>query len=189
MKVFSETLQAGVPVPFRLTGRMFMLISTSAPLDISFTRGGVSLDEEADDVEAGYKASPLDGFDGFTLTSAIGQTVKLGISRGQGDYNRSVGAVDATIVRATALTNVAEATVGVAESAVLAQLATRKFAIFRALPTNTQNIALGATGVVLATAAIVLAPGDVWREPDAPGAAWYAIAGAAAQKLEILTGT
>ena len=36
------------------------------------------------------------------------------------------------------------------------------------------TIAIGGAGVTLANAAIVLAPGDMWAEPDAAGAAWYA---------------
>ena len=36
------------------------------------------------------------------------------------------------------------------------------------------NVAIGAAGVTIANAAIILAPGDVWKEDDAAGAAWYA---------------
>lgn len=40
---------------------------------------------------------------------------------------------------------------------------------------DSARVALGGPGVTLAGAAIVLQPGDIWMEDDAPGAAWYAV--------------
>lgn len=39
----------------------------------------------------------------------------------------------------------------------------------------TANMAIGGAGVTIAGAAILLQPGDIWIESDAPGAAWYAV--------------
>lgn len=61
---------------------------------------------------------------------------------------------------------------GVAQ-AVLAD-ATLKRAVFRNGSANGAKIGLGGVGVTMATAAIVLQPGETWVETDAAGAAWYA---------------
>ena len=42
-------------------------------------------------------------------------------------------------------------------------------------PHATARIALGGEAVTMANAVIVLEPGDVWSETDAPGAEWHAI--------------
>lgn len=53
---------------------------------------------------------------------------------------------------------------------------------------DTQNIALGGSGVTFANAAVILAPGDSMIEDQAAGAAWYAVAdqaGAAARVMGV----
>lgn len=50
----------------------------------------------------------------------------------------------------------------------------------------TQTVAIGGATVTMAKAAIVLQPGDSWIEEDAAGAAWYAIADAAAADVRLL---
>lgn len=97
MRVFTQALAAGVPMPIAMRGNFFMLIGTSSPLSVSLRRGGQSLDEDAVGVEAGYKATPLDGFDAFTLTSALAQTVTLGVARGTGGYDRGAAAITNTV--------------------------------------------------------------------------------------------
>lgn len=62
-----------------------------------------------------------------------------------------------------------------AAQAVLAD-ATLKRVVFRNGSTNGARIGLGAAGVTMATAAIVLQPGETWVETDAAGAAWHAVA-------------
>ena len=49
----------------------------------------------------------------------------------------------------------------------------------------TAQVAIGGAGVTLANAAVVLQPGDVWNEEDAPGATWYAISDTAATNVAI----
>lgn len=100
MKVFSVSLAAGVEVSVR-GGNFFMLIDTSAPLDVSLMSGGAEI-EKAESVEAGFKAHARfadlreDGgryFDEARLLSATTQTVRVGISDGAGGYDRALGEV------------------------------------------------------------------------------------------------
>lgn len=49
----------------------------------------------------------------------------------------------------------------------------------------TALVAVGGAGVTLANAVIQLAPGDVWVEDNAPGAAWYAISDTAATNVQL----
>lgn len=99
MKVFSVSLNANVEASVR-GGNFFMLIDTTAPLDVSLVRGGV-IQEKAESVEAGFKATgraenESNGaryFDEARLISATTQTVKVGVSDGSGGYDRALGEV------------------------------------------------------------------------------------------------
>lgn len=99
MKVFSVSLTASVEVSLR-GGNFFMLIDTSAPLNVSLVSGGV-IQETAESVEAGFKAmgraeNEANGaryFDEARLLSATAQTVRVGISDGSGGYDRALGEV------------------------------------------------------------------------------------------------
>lgn len=100
MKVFSVSLNAGVQVSVR-GGNFFMLIDTTAPLDVTLVHGGAEI-EKAESVEAGFKAHARfadlreDGgryFDEARLLSATAQTVRVGISDGAGGYDRALGEV------------------------------------------------------------------------------------------------
>jgi hypothetical protein len=186
MRTIPRVLAAGVVDRFEASGRYFRLMQTSSAVDVEFFKTGRSV-YTASGVEAGFYALPDGGFDALQITSALSQTIKIALSDGTGGYDRSQGDVNATAVQASALANVAEVTVGVAEVAALATGAGRKLVIFRAPVSNAGPVALGATGIALATAAIVLQPGDTWRESDAAPAAWVAISDGAGRKLEILT--
>jgi len=84
----------------------------------------------------------------------------------------------------TTLTHFGVGTVGVAAASVVND-ATQKRLRFRNTHA-TASIALGGPGVTLANAAVVLNPGDVWTEDDAPGANWYAISDTAGATLAMM---
>lgn len=48
------------------------------------------------------------------------------------------------------------------------------------------RVAIGGVAVTMANAAIILEPGDMWTEDDAPGAAWYATSDTAAADVRVL---
>jgi hypothetical protein len=48
------------------------------------------------------------------------------------------------------------------------------------------NLYIGGAGVTVANAAIVLAPGGLWIEEEAPGAAWFATSDAAGTSVAIM---
>jgi hypothetical protein len=171
--------------PFPIGGRYFRLLSTVNPVDVKLGRG-LKLYEKMDQVEAGAWYLVPDGQDDFSdilITTGASELVKFVVTDGTMGYDR----LFATLVQVATMANEAEATVGAAAALVLAAANNRKKIVFRALGSNTGNIALGASGLTIAAAAIVLAPGDEWIETDAAPAAWYAISEIAAQKLEILS--
>jgi len=98
MKTLDLVIGAG-ETAFVPGGRYFRLISTSAPVDILFKKDSRTLNESAENVEAGYYAVPPEGFDIIEVTSATAQTVKVAITRGTGGYDRTVGDVNATVVK------------------------------------------------------------------------------------------
>jgi hypothetical protein len=165
--------------------RYFRLLGTVNPVNVKMGRKKQATDTLSQ-VEAGAwiraKAGEED-LDWLQIETGASEQVKYVITDGDAGYDR----LFASLVQVATLANVAEVTAGLAEGTALAADANRRKIVFRAKATNTGNIALGATGLAVATSAIVLAPGDVWIETDAAPAAWFAIADLAAQKLEVLS--
>ncbi len=166
---------------FQITGRFFRLLSTVNPVDVRLhTAGPTSL---ALQVEKGfYSREP---FDKISITTGASESVKFVVADDEAGYDRSF----TTVSQAQTLVNVPDVAVGNGAAAeVLPVSATRTYIVFRAKTTNTNNVGIGAlAGLTLATAPIVLAPGDLYRETKASPAQWAAISDAAGQLLEILT--
>lgn len=101
MKVFSVNLTANVEASVP-GGNFFMLIKTSGPLNVELLSGG-SVREKAEGVEAGFKATGVAGnaeiggryFDEAHIISTTTQTIRVGISDGNGGYDRALGEVTA----------------------------------------------------------------------------------------------
>ena len=81
------------------------------------------------------------------------------------------------------IVNIAPVTAGVAAVALVSDNTLRRLRVRNGHETAT--IAIGGVGITLATAAIVLAPGDIWNESDAAGAAWYVISDTAATPVQM----
>lgn len=98
MDVRQIALTANTPARLIVPFRFFMLIETGGALDVKFLhRNSLSLiDEIGRSVEAGYKKKPLNPADveerwgGYELLSTSNQTVTVGVSNSEGDYNRLV---------------------------------------------------------------------------------------------------
>jgi hypothetical protein len=87
---------------------------------------------------------------------------------------------------AAALTDAAPVAVTDVAGVLLAASAGRRS--FRARNVGVNAVAIGGAGVTFAAAAIVLQPGELWIETDAPGAAWKCICDATlASTLNVLT--
>jgi len=84
----------------------------------------------------------------------------------------------------TTLTHFPVGTIGTVAASVVND-ATQKRLRFRNTHA-TAVIALGGATVTVANAAILLNPGDVWTEDDAPGANWYAISDTANATLAMM---
>lgn len=81
-------------------------------------------------------------------------------------------------VQCSTIVNIAPVSAGLAAVALVADATLRRLRVRNSHATAT--IALGGAGITLATAAIVLAPGDIWNESEAAGASWYVISDTAA---------
>lgn len=182
MQTTSQILNAGQTLAIAEVGAYFQIFESYAPVTVRFMMNGKVL-MTAEDMEAGFYASPGDGFDRVELTSTIQQKVKIGISDGSGGTNRMTGDVNATIKTASSVLNKPILNVGTVETTLMTGRADR--IAFRVLNSGATNIAIGGPGVTYATAVIVLAAGDVWQEETAPGAAWVAISDAAGGVLKV----
>lgn len=87
--------------------------------------------------------------------------------------NTDAQAVPVRHQKLATVTNNANVVAGLAQVALSNDPTLRQLRIRNTHPTAT--IAIGMTGITLATAVIVLDPNAVWIEEDAAGAAWYVI--------------
>lgn len=174
-------------------GNFFMLVETAGPVDVQLFREGAPTEDSADDVEAGYKAQrPLEWnepptknyFDYVEVYSPTAQTIRYGVSRGVGGYDRNIGAVDATFVLGDTITaEAARVSVGIAATALVAAGSGRKSVRF--YNAGTADVWIGSAAVTTGNGAVKIAPGQLWVERDAPNAAWYGISGTAGQNVGV----
>lgn len=113
----------------------------------------------------------VDGTDGGTALSLIDSTGALKI-------------VQKHFVGAGTIANTAQATVGTSAGSVVSA-GTYAAVVLQNL--GSVNIAIGASGVTMTSAFVILTPGDVWTfdPPNVPTNAIYAIAAAGSQTLGI----
>ena len=127
------------------------------------------------------------------VTNKIASRVPVDIGGGNvnvtatnvGINNTEASPVPVKAVKLTNLVNIAPVVVGTGAAVQVVSDATLKRIQFRNGSTD-KNIGIGGAGVTMATAAIVLEPGDVWIDTDAPGAAWYATADVAGADLRMM---
>lgn len=182
MQTITQQITAGLTWAMAEVGAYFQIFEAPAAVDVRFMRNGKVIGT-AEQMGAGFYARPAEGFDRIEIASATTQTIKIGISDGTGGTNQMTGSVVATVKTATSIVNVPFKTVGTVE--VLAAAANANRLGLRFLNSGGTNIALGGAGLAFADAAIVLAPGQLWVEADAPGAAWVALSDMAGGTLKV----
>jgi hypothetical protein len=82
------------------------------------------------------------------------------------------------------IVNYAPIAAGLAAAALVSDAALRRFTVRN--NNAAAKIAIGGAGVTMANAAVILNPGDVWVEDDAPGAAWFVVSDTAGQFANVL---
>ena len=161
-------------------GSLFYLLNTSSPVDVTFYGPKGKPLEVANQVEAGLKVEPDEPFLSVKIESALAQTIKAYITRGNISYDRLVGTIDLSpaslaeletisLSKASGLITVADVNVNAATGIVLAVNLNRKAAFISNLLANPNairvgdvntgaargpEVAIGATGIVSSTAAI-----------------------------------
>lgn len=116
-----------------------------------------------------------------TDAQAVPVVQKVGASFDIQVKNTNANAVPVQSQSLTTLVNIAPVAVGAANTPLINDPSLKRIR-FRNTHA-TAMIAIGATGVTLAGAAILLGPGDVWIEEDAAAAAWFAISDTAAANV------
>lgn len=87
--------------------------------------------------------------------------------------NTNAEAIPVLQLACSIIANLAPVTAGIAAVALVADATLRSLRVRNGHATAT--IAIGGAGITLASAAIVLEPGDIWNETDAAGAAWFVV--------------
>lgn len=92
MSTIEQTLNAGVPVTFP-GGEQFHLLEADEPVDVTFFDNRNRLIEKWDGMKGGFRHTIEEGFIQVRVESATGQTVKIALTSGRGQYDRSQGDV------------------------------------------------------------------------------------------------
>lgn len=87
--------------------------------------------------------------------------------------NTTANAVPVITNFASTIANGAAVACTAVEAAIVAASATRRG--LRIKNAGVNPVAIGGTGIAYATAAVIIQAGETWNEPEAPGAAWFAI--------------
>ena len=162
-------LKAGKPLRQELQGRTFILASTGAASDVNLSieiQGFAT--EELRGVRPGFKLrSP--GFTSCLVTAGVDCTVEIVTSLADISINNY--SLDSS--GAATLQDNAAVAVGDSATLIVGKNGTRR--ALRIGNVGINPVALGASGITWAKRVIVVAPGDVWTEDEAPNLAWYAI--------------
>lgn len=96
MRVIEQTLSAGQVMELG-GGKYFHIIGAANPVDVQFFKKSGVPSEEALNVGAGYRTirDDADRFDAVSITSQLGQVIKVAHSEYEGDYNIIAGDVNA----------------------------------------------------------------------------------------------
>ncbi|MBZ0105529.1 MAG: hypothetical protein K8H84_07840 [Sulfuricella denitrificans] len=180
MRTISNTFAGAGSWRLAIPGRYFRILNSSSPVDVTFFKNG-SPGLKAEAVESGYYAIPREWFDGVEITSASAQTIKIGISDGDGGYDSSV--ITTSALLAATINDAAPVVVGVAATLLLAADTARMGARF--YNAGAADVYLGGSGVTVANGAIKITPGSLWIEDNAAPGAWYGISGTAAQSVRV----
>lgn len=180
MRTIKNTFSAAGSWQCGIGGAYFRILDSSTPLDVNFYQRGQVV-AQAEQVDIGYYSIPKGGFDRVEIISAAAQTVKLGISDGNGGYDATI--IKSSVIMASTIVDNAPVTVGVAATALTVADSTRKG--LRIYNGGTADVYLGGSGVTTANSAIKLAAGTLWVESEAAPSAWYAISGTAGQSVRV----
>lgn len=171
-------------VLWEMGGGYFKLLATVSAVTVRLYLGG-QIVLEAESVEGGFYQRVR--YDRIEIVTGASESVSFLAADDEGGSDSFTGTFTAANLRGSTLANETAATVGTTAASVLAANAGRKFLIFRARSTNTDDICLGASGVTM-SGALRLSPGESFDASSMAPAQWFAIAGAAGQGLDIVSG-
>jgi hypothetical protein len=186
MQQFIQAMGAASSWTLQSGGDYFRLVSCPSPVDVKFFRQGHEI-ASATQMDTGFYLKPAGGFDRVDIATTAAQTVKIMVLDGDGGYDHFnvdfSGAAAVNVQQAAAVNDLAAVVVGVAATVLVAASATRKG--LRFTNAGTVDVYLGGAGVTVAGGAIKIGAGQTWIEDQAAPAAWYGIAGTAAQSVKI----
>jgi hypothetical protein len=199
MRLFEIALTANAPKDVPAGGNYFHYLTGSGDITVQFIQQGASELERAEAAPPGYFADMrgarpggANAFDKIILTSTTNQTVKVGVARLYGGFNRTsasvTGEVDATVVRADALGSDDPIAVDTTAGGTLIQAADPTRAVRRLYNESaTITVYLIAQGGTAAQG-IPLPPLTTWTDAESAPAALYGITSSGSANVRVLDG-
>lgn len=202
---FTLNLAAGVRTRQETAGALFVIKSTTAPVDVWLYDSGREL-EAVRGVKAGTKARVPGRFTALDLRCDVAATLEIIVSDGAVDFDFFAGATINSVISgplplpvqndrgalgnpvyvsgltysdapATSMAHTGPVAMGPVAAQIVAADAARK--ALRIANLSGDDLAIGPAGITWATRCIVLSPGDVWVEERGANLAWYGITDAA----------
>lgn len=182
MKTIQETFAVGVPKTFMLSGHGFVLISTTAGVDVEFLGAYGRGLEKAENMRS-FRVKHEERFNGVKITSAANQTVKFAITEYEADVFAIEGDIQASIIPGSIFTGITDVTLTASTpTQIIASNTDRKKVIINSINSNVNIIRVGDSGVS-ASKGFELYPGET-REIETT-AAIYGYTSGATQKITI----
>lgn len=179
MRIYSMPLQANTPVDIVVAGNFVRILSASADVQVSIdSREFLTLSQ-------GLSVRPDGGYQRLRVLSATAQQVDIAAGFGSIDDSRLSVTAPVTVARGATLATAA-ASIGTAAALLLAASATRR-SCFIFNNSTTAKLYVGASAAVTAANGWPIPPQGGLSLDQAPGAAVYAIASAAATDVRTLT--
>lgn len=183
MRTFQQSFSGEWPI--QALGSYFRVIAADGVVNVRLYRSGYPVAESIG-VGVGFWVRPAGGFDRVDIVSDVLQTVKVGVSDGDGGYDAMtiVGDVKTSPKSGTECNQLAPVTVGVARVKIAdADPLRRELRIRNA---GGVDVYVGADDVTVEGGALKIAPGEMWIESGAAAIEWHAIAAVADNELRLM---
>lgn len=182
-----EALVAGEASEIGGYGQQFLLMESSANVDIIFLDAGRNKVGEAKNVPSGLAVKFEKPFALAVVKSAVNQSVKVAFASIEAEFNRLAGQITANITQANIVGDLSKQTLNTVTPELIVSAtadAGRRF-IFTADRDNVGSIYIGGAGVSADQCALILDAGDSYIETYACAAAFYAIADNDGDKVRV----
>lgn len=181
---FRETVRAGAFEVFPFSGRQFYLSSVLVPVGLVFLDDARNELGDASGAEDGFSVTLSEGVRAIRVITPIDQEIVWWEAAEGVNLNKLAGSLTTQQEQASTISNDLLTLTATAEE-VIAASGTRMRVIVTSHRENAGLVFLGGSALDADNAAVVLEPGEVFEDTIAAGAARYAMAATAGDRIAL----